>query len=189
MKSRKVRQNPVFDQRTLSHAIILDDEDDVVSLGPQIASSLPIPIAPLKQGRFGVPMQPKTSLSDRPGVLVPALHKESSAALRRASYAERDRSRLIDPGTLDFTAEEDEDEEEEVDADLGSIGGKGRQSALKILRARNEVPAAGELRLLWLALSCFTHRIQSRDVEKSCIILFCSLYLMRCAIADRELTL
>ncbi len=119
-----------------------------MSLGPQIASSLPIPIAPLKQGiaRFGVPpKQPKTSLSDRPGVLVPPLHKESSAAIRRASYAERDRTRLIDPGTLDFTAEEDEDEDEEVDPDLGSIGGKGRQSALKILKARNEVPAEGEI--------------------------------------------
>ena len=90
-------------------------------------------------------MQPKTSLADRPGVLVPPLHKESSAALRRASYAERDRSRLIDPGTLDFTAEEeeDEDEDEEADSDVGTIGGKGRQRALKILQARSEIPAAG----------------------------------------------
>lgn len=119
-----------------------------MSLG-QIASSLPIPIAPLSQNRqrFGVPaMQPKTSLSDRPGILVPPLHKASSAALRRASYAERDRSRLIDPGTLDFTAEEDEEEEEEeVDPELGSVGGKGRQRALKILKARNEIPAAGNV--------------------------------------------
>lgn len=120
---------------------------DSVDSFPQIAASLPIPIAPLKQNmaRYNATaLQPKTSLTDRPGVLVPPLRKESSDAARRASYAERDRSRLIDPGALDFAADDEVEEEEEYDPDVASVGGKGRQRALKILKARNEIPAAGE---------------------------------------------
>lgn len=108
--------------------------------------SLPITIAPLSEHRhkFGVPSyQPKTSLSDRPGILVPALRKVNSEALKRASYAERDRARSIDPGTLDFTADEDEDEEEEI-VENEEVGGRGRQRALKILEKRSEAPAEGE---------------------------------------------
>ena len=79
-----------------------------------LATSAPIPIAPIGQGRnFGVhSYQTKTSLSDRPGVLVPALRR-SSTALRKASYAERDRLRSIDPGIVDFADEDEEDDEDE----------------------------------------------------------------------------
>ena len=84
--------------------------------------------------------QPKTSLSDRPGLLVPAMHQTSSS-LRRASYAERDRVRPVDPGALDFAGVDDYDDD--VDSDP-ETGGKARQRALKILKARNEMPAAGE---------------------------------------------
>ncbi|CAL1701067.1 unnamed protein product [Somion occarium] len=116
----------------------------------QLATSAPIPIAPIGRGRhFGMQSyQPKTSLSDRPGVLVPALRKNSSAALK-ASYAERDRFRSIDPGIVDFADEDEDDEEDEDDVRNGEdVGGRARQRALKILQARDSVPAAGMWRSL-----------------------------------------
>ncbi|KAK7696035.1 hypothetical protein QCA50_000676 [Cerrena zonata] len=122
-----------------------------------LATSAPIPIAPISQGRnFGAPSyQPKTSLSDRPGVLVPTFRK-SSAALRKASYAERDRMRSIDPGIVDFVDEDDGEDEDDEDDDavLGDdvnvqqVGGRARRRALKILQARDSVPAAGMWRSL-----------------------------------------
>ena len=125
----------------------------------QIAHSLPIAIAPLSENRrkLGLPAyEPKTSLSDRPGMMVPPLRRVSSEALKRASYAERDRARSIDPGTLDFTADEDDDDEdddcEEEDNDK-TVGGRGRQRALKILEARSEVPAEGE-RYVFFSFEC-----------------------------------
>ena len=112
-----------------------------------IAQSLPIPIGPLGQHRqpFGLPQfQPKTSLSDRPGMLVPPLNGNgTSSSVRRASYAERDRVRPVDPGALAFDDDDDDDDEDDVDSDP-ETGGKARQRALKILQARNEMPAAGE---------------------------------------------
>ena len=111
-----------------------------------IAQSLPIPIGPLShhgQTFGGTQYQTKTSLSDRPGVLVPQLRANTSSSLRRASYAERDRVRPIDPGALDFTHDDDDDDEEEINSDP-ETGGKARQRALKILKARNEMPAAGK---------------------------------------------
>ncbi|KAI9001374.1 hypothetical protein BD414DRAFT_544282 [Trametes punicea] len=126
--------------RHISIRLIVNWADD-----PPIAQSLPIPIGPLGQHgqSFSIPSyQPKTSLSDRPGVLVPALRSGSSASLRRASYAERDRVRPIDPGALDFAVDEDA-EEEDVESDP-ETGGKARQRALKILQAREDMPAAGE---------------------------------------------
>ncbi|KAI0751553.1 hypothetical protein C8Q80DRAFT_1157901 [Daedaleopsis nitida] len=131
-----------------------DTEDDKWANGSDpdhsIAQSLPIPIGPLSQHRqtFGVPpYQPKTSLSDRPGTLVPPLKNATSSSLRRASYAERDRMRPVDPGNFAFIADDDEEEEEDVESDP-ETGGKARQRALKILKARNELPAAGMWRSL-----------------------------------------
>lgn len=121
----------------------------------QVAQSLPIAI---DSGRLGLTSyQPKTSLSDRPGILVPPLRatsKVSSEALKRASYAERDRMRSIDPGALDFTADDDDEEDDELEdeAEREAVGGKGRQRALKILEARSELPAEGELFLSLLCL-------------------------------------
>ncbi|KAM5531923.1 hypothetical protein V8D89_014393 [Ganoderma adspersum] len=114
-----------------------------------IAQSLPIPIGlnQRMQGFGKTAFQPKTSLSDRPGLLVPALHQTSSS-LRRASYAERDRVRPVDPGALDFAGDDDDDDDDDdVDSDP-ETGGKARQRALKILKARNEMPAAGMWRSL-----------------------------------------
>ncbi|KAG8218970.1 hypothetical protein J3R82DRAFT_4712 [Butyriboletus roseoflavus] len=78
----------------------------------------------------------------------------SSATLRRASYAERDRSRAIDPGALDFIpgegedVEEDESEEEPSKANVADEG-RGRRRAFKILEARSKVPEAG----MWMSLA------------------------------------
>ncbi|KAG6845443.1 hypothetical protein H0H87_009351 [Tephrocybe sp. NHM501043] len=84
--------------------------------------------------------------------------KQTSAAIRKAVYAERDRSRTLDPGPLDFASVEDEDEEEDeedtgdqpgvasTDASLG--GERSRKHALRILKKRSQVPDSGMWRSL-----------------------------------------
>ena len=70
----------------------------------------------------------------------------SSTSIRKAKYAERDRARAMDPGTLDFaTIVEEEDEEESPSNEMIS-GERGRKLALKILKARNELPEDGTWR-------------------------------------------
>ena len=83
--------------------------------------------------------QPKTSLPERP---VSGLRNGASSSLsvRPASYAERPRS--MDPGALDFAVDADAGDDD-VESDP-ETGGKARQRALKILKAREEIPAAGE---------------------------------------------
>lgn len=72
-----------------------------------------------------------------------------SSSIRKAKYAERDRSRAMDPGALDFATEEDEDDsEEEMDEITPTSGERGRKQALKILKARSELPEAGMWRSL-----------------------------------------
>ncbi|EPQ59003.1 hypothetical protein GLOTRDRAFT_135997 [Gloeophyllum trabeum ATCC 11539] len=138
----------------------LDDGSFADSKPPRLGSSMPIAIGPLSRSKkvLGIPSyQPKTSLSDRPGVLVPPLPPNqrrrssgefSSSTLRKASYAERDRMRNMDPGALDFAAE-DVDEDEDTDNDnIPQVGSVGRQRALKILEARSKVPSASMWRSL-----------------------------------------
>ncbi|PCH41487.1 hypothetical protein WOLCODRAFT_163137 [Wolfiporia cocos MD-104 SS10] len=131
-----------------------DDEarDERRSLGydAPIASSLPIPIM-RDVAHFGAPvLEPKTSLTERPGILVPALRPSSSVSARKAAYAERDRGRAVDPGALEFTADLDEDDEDDVgtDTEVTEVGSVGRLRALKILKARSELPEAGMWRSL-----------------------------------------
>ena len=120
-----------------------------------LAQSLPIPIGPLRaQKATGLPsMQPKSLQTDRPKS-PPALDKGSSAALRRASYAERDRYRHIDPGALDFVLGNDDlNGDGDADSDLeGSeeerAASRGRLNALRILKARSELPSEGMWRSL-----------------------------------------
>lgn len=123
------------------------------------AASLPIDISPLTRYREPLSLasyQPKTSLSDRAGTLIPTFPDErhTSTTLRKASYAERDRSRAMDPGTLDFIAgdreevREDEGNEEPDRTDVADEG-RGRQRALKILEARSKIPEAG----MWMSLA------------------------------------
>jgi len=79
--------------------------------------------------------------------------KRSTSALRKASYAARDRDRSMDPGTLDFISQDDEaDEDDESDDELFQTDpldeARGRRQAFKILEARNKLPAAGMWRSL-----------------------------------------
>ncbi|KAF5333364.1 hypothetical protein D9611_002672 [Ephemerocybe angulata] len=78
----------------------------------------------------------------------------SSSAIRKAMYAERDRTRLVDPG-LESMIEEDEEDESEVEneeeaARLEALLSttRGRRRALKILQAANQLPEAGMWRSL-----------------------------------------
>lgn len=74
-----------------------------------------------------------------------ASDKVSTAAMRRASYAERDRLRTHDPGALDFMAEEDEldEEDEELSKPETEVGPRSLQRALKIIQKRSEIPGDG----------------------------------------------
>lgn len=105
--------------------------------GSPIAKSMPIPIGPLG----GAPFRKNSSYANKQG----AMDKVSAAAMRRASYAERDRMRMVDPGALDFdVAEEDEDEESgNSTANDTQVGGKSMQRALNILQKHSEIPGAG----------------------------------------------
>ncbi|KIK96136.1 hypothetical protein PAXRUDRAFT_826294 [Paxillus rubicundulus Ve08.2h10] len=121
---------------------------------PGFPASLPVNIGPLSRRREPLSLasyQPKTPLSERVGILDSRRH--TSSTLRKASYAERDRSRAMDPGALDFAAgdggdeEEDESDEEPSKPDLDEA--RGRQRALKILEARSKIPEAG----MWMSLA------------------------------------
>jgi len=124
-----------------------------------VPGSLPIAIAPIsKQKRL------LSLASYQPERTVPSLaskHAVSAAAMRRASYAERDRQRAMDPGALDFATEDDEEEgestEEEVDASAvagaasdveAEMGTRSRRRALRILQKRSEIPEEGMWRSL-----------------------------------------
>ncbi|RDB20100.1 hypothetical protein Hypma_012852 [Hypsizygus marmoreus] len=136
------------------------DKEDSKEYEPPFIGSLPIPI------KVGKPSKPAvlTLASYQPATLAqlgvsspPATQKQtSSTAIRKAAYAERDRTRSMDPGALDFATEEDDEdgEEEDVEDDEGApidtteAGGRGRKRALKILKARSEIPEAGMWRSL-----------------------------------------
>ncbi|GLB34123.1 hypothetical protein LshimejAT787_0110070 [Lyophyllum shimeji] len=97
--------------------------------------------------------QPKTLAAQ--SVPTPPVGQRSSTAIRKAVYAERDRSRSLDPGPLDFPTEDEEEHEEKhpEDASEGAVdtseaGGRGRKAALKILKARSDLPEAGMWRSL-----------------------------------------
>lgn len=105
-----------------------------------VARSLPIPIGPLGGDR-----KPANAASYQPKAAAETSNKISSAAMRRASYAERDRRRSLDPGALDFTTEDDDvdDEDEELSKPEADVGPRSLQRALKILQKRSEIPGDG----------------------------------------------
>lgn len=77
--------------------------------------------------------------------------KPSAAAMRKALYAEKDRARPMDPGVLDFVAEDDEEGEAAAEVELAAArddGEKARKQALLILQARSELPEEGMWRSL-----------------------------------------
>ncbi|KAI0787149.1 hypothetical protein BC629DRAFT_1723522 [Irpex lacteus] len=93
-----------------------------------VARSLPIPIGPLGGDR-----KPVNAASYQPKAAAEASDKVSSAAMRRASYAERDRR---DRWTLELSKPEAE------------VGPRSLQRALKILQKRSEIPGDGMWRSL-----------------------------------------
>ncbi|KIL70399.1 hypothetical protein M378DRAFT_67776 [Amanita muscaria Koide BX008] len=130
-----------------------DENGDYHQSRAGVPGSLPIPITQFtmkKQSLSLASYQPKTSLSERADPL--GSKHPSATTLRRASYAERDRKRAMDPGALDFTAEEDEDEsgvsEEETEIAEDDTGTRSRKTALKILQKSSEVPEEGMWRSL-----------------------------------------
>jgi hypothetical protein len=144
-----------------------DEETDSDELNggrypPAFIGSLPMsinPKLPPKQALSLASYQPQTCIPDRSDVPAPpgiSNHRAgvpSSAILRKAAYAERDRGRSMDPGALDFAAEEDEEDIEDSDDEDSQVehtetGERGRKRALKILQARSELPAAGMWRSL-----------------------------------------
>ncbi|KAL5488063.1 hypothetical protein ACEPAI_6171 [Sanghuangporus weigelae] len=136
---------------------------------PDVVGSLPIPMAPIAQQKPAGPLslRPKTSLTDRPGTLVPPLlslpavpeeeeeekEKRSAASIRKEVYAERNKARGLDPGILDFGDGDDDDEdgggspEPEDPVDQVSTS-RSRQHALEIIRIRNAAPPEGFWRSL-----------------------------------------
>ena len=103
-----------------------------------VSASLPISITLTQRGHTE-----DGSLDETDAKAEPTL---PSASYRKASYAARDRSRSLDPGTLDFEAGDDESPDAD-DGDSGSLS-RGRRRALKILQARSELPAEGMWRSL-----------------------------------------
>ncbi|KIM57982.1 hypothetical protein SCLCIDRAFT_1219039 [Scleroderma citrinum Foug A] len=117
-----------------------------------IPASLPISIGPLVRRREPLSLAsylPKSSLPDWREVAPPSSTTDgrhgSPATLRRASYADRDQNRHLDPGPLDYTAESGD---EESDEELGPDDARGRHRALKILEARSKIPVEGMWRSL-----------------------------------------
>ncbi|EJD01144.1 uncharacterized protein FOMMEDRAFT_169318 [Fomitiporia mediterranea MF3/22] len=183
----------IFDRNGLQSSqdstIAEEDEQDESTLDPPVTNgkdseltdwryykqsdmvgSLPIPMAQHLPGS-APSLKPKTSLTDRPGALVPPLpsvaeegegqtdqvEKRSAAAIRKQVYAERNKKRSLDPGVLDFVDEEDGDENASPDnVDVGHdddevdqvSASRSRQHALEIIKLRNRVPPEGFWRSL-----------------------------------------
>ena len=92
-----------------------------------------------------IPNQPRSSNDDVPS-LPYGQKMPSSTSIRKAKYAERDRARAMDPGTLEFATIVEEDEDEETLMNQMISGERSRKLALKILKARNGLPEDGTWR-------------------------------------------
>ncbi|KAF8728321.1 hypothetical protein AX14_006793 [Amanita brunnescens Koide BX004] len=129
---------------------LLDENDNRLAGVP---GSVPIPIAPIRKQKRPLSLasyQPEATLGTVPSLV--SKHHPSAAALRRASYAERDRLRAMDPGALDFATEDDEEagqsSGEEAAADVAVTETRSRRRALRILQKRSEIPEEGMWRSL-----------------------------------------
>jgi hypothetical protein len=95
--------------------------------------------------------EPKTSLHNKPGALVPPLRLdcETPRQTRERTYALRDLARSVDPGpVLELQAAEDAegDTDEEEEADLvGEISNteRIRRRTMRIVQRQSGVPDAG----------------------------------------------
>jgi hypothetical protein len=123
-----------------------------VDYTPNVAESLPIPITHTQLAPSLASYQSKSEdQKAEPGQGTDSGRAVSSEAIRRAAYAERNLSRSMDPGALDFDTDEVDDEIEDDDEDdkqRSEVGQRGRARALKILQARSELPEAGMWRSL-----------------------------------------
>ncbi|KAI6040446.1 hypothetical protein EDC04DRAFT_2867609 [Pisolithus marmoratus] len=134
----------------------LDSSQDVRwSFQAGIPASLPINIRPLVRRREPLSLasyQPKTSLPEKAGAMVPPLPDAPGGrhVPPVLSHAERDQKARFDTRSC-FTAriEEDEEGSDDEPAQIGIPDeARGRQRALKILKARSKIPAAGMWRSL-----------------------------------------
>lgn len=135
---------------------------------------MPVTIGPIRD-LAAQSRQPKSSLVDRPGVLVPPLFRRRSSASgqqvsasvikRQMMYAERDASRSVDPGMSLGVEPIEEDEEEDLDvaAAESSLAGaagdatgldppieRSRKQAMLILQKTRENNAPGSM---WASLA------------------------------------
>jgi hypothetical protein len=133
---------------SLLHVLLNTEAPSVAPNGsePPFIGSLPIPIKlPRRPQVLSLASyRPQVSIPEQP--MVNTAPNVSTTALRKAAYAERDRSRSVDPGALDF--EEEEEKDRCVGDDATDAGDRGRNRALKILQAGSEVPEAGMWRSL-----------------------------------------
>lgn len=140
---------------------LIDVLDYGVSASQPMSGSVPISImmhhqlrGPLSISSYlpmtAMPTQTRSSTNGDVPLLPHGQKLPSSTAIRKAKYAERDRSRSMDPGALDFATGEEDDSEEEMEMDQMKFesGERARRQALKILKARSELPEAGMWRSL-----------------------------------------
>ncbi|KAG8681921.1 hypothetical protein FRC09_017145 [Ceratobasidium sp. 395] len=120
----------------------------------KFATSLPLRIAagPLAMGT-SEEREPKTSLHNEPGALVPPLrlHAQTPRQSRERTYAMRDLARSVDPGPVlelqaaeDAAEDTDEDETEGEDT-LGEMSSaeRVRRRTMRIVQRQSGVPDAG----------------------------------------------
>ncbi|THV08203.1 hypothetical protein K435DRAFT_958810 [Dendrothele bispora CBS 962.96] len=125
----------------------VDDEKDDELTHTGVFGSVPIQIVrrsskPQPPALSLASYQPETVLSSQSVPAQPArLERRPSSTIRRAAYAERDLDRGIDPGALDFVAEEENENEQDEESSART----SREKAQRILEARSQVPADGML--------------------------------------------
>lgn len=114
-------------------------------LASEFAISLPIAIGSLPwQSRIRRELEPKTSLVDRPGVLVPPLR----AGIQTISNRDAGMSKSMDPGPALAMGDDDDDADSEDDDGGLAEPDKGMRTAMKILHKQSLVPDEGMWRSL-----------------------------------------
>ncbi|KAI6127387.1 hypothetical protein EDD16DRAFT_1552655 [Pisolithus croceorrhizus] len=120
-----------------------------------VPASLPVNIRPLVRRREPLSLasyQPKTSLPERAGAIVPPLPDAPGARHVSSVLSHAGRDQTARCGTLDFLTAEAEEDEERSEEELTQVSipdeARGRQRALRILKARSKIPAAGMWRSL-----------------------------------------
>ncbi|KAG9090792.1 hypothetical protein FS749_000281 [Ceratobasidium sp. UAMH 11750] len=120
----------------------------------KFATSLPVRIAagPLAM-ETADEREPKTSLHNEPGALVPPLrlHTQTPRQSRERTYAMRDLARSVDPGPVlelqaaEDAAEDTDEDETEGDDTLGEMSSaeRVRRRTMRIIQRQSGIPDAG----------------------------------------------